>query len=62
MQPIVTQMAALAVAMLYYYWRAYNQNLQRRQHLLCQRVAFMLWCMAERLKGSDPGRPAICRG
>ncbi len=62
MQPIVTNMAALAVAMLFYIWRAYFQGQQRRHRLLCERVTFMLWIMAERIKGSDPSVPVIGRG
>lgn len=62
MQPIVANMAALAVAMLFYLWRAHFQGQQRRQRRLCERVAFMLWLMAERIKGSDLSLPVIGRG
>jgi hypothetical protein len=62
MQPIVTNLAALAVAMLFYLWRAHFQSLQRRHRRLCERVTFMLWIMAERIKGSDPSVAAIGRG
>ncbi len=61
MQPIVTNMAALAVAMLYYFWRAY-QTRQRRECVLRQRVAYMLWVMAERLETADSHRSLPCRG
>lgn len=50
MQPLVTNMAALAVAILYYLWRAHYQTRQRRQQVLCQRVAYMLWVMAEQIE------------
>ena len=55
MQPLVTNMAALAVATLYYLWRAHYQTRLRRQRVLCQRVAYMLWVMAQRVQNSDSG-------
>ncbi len=61
MQPIVTNMAALAVAMLYYLWRAYQTRL-RRECVLRQRVAYMLWVMAERVERADPHPSLPCRG
>lgn len=62
MQPIVTNMAALAVAMLFYLWRAHFQSQQRRHRRLCERITFMLWIMAERIKGSDLSLPTVGRG
>ena len=62
MQPIVSNMAALAVAMLFYVWRAHHQTRMQRQRKLCQRVAFMLWVVAEQVSGSDSGLSAVCRG
>jgi hypothetical protein len=44
MPTIVCNASALAVATLYYYWRAYRQSNEQRD--LRQRVAYMLWCMA----------------
>jgi hypothetical protein len=41
-------LAALAVAGIYYGWRAYFHTLLRRQRTLRERVAFMLWVMANR--------------
>jgi hypothetical protein len=61
MQPIVTNMAALAVAMLFYLWRAY-QTRQRREQVLRQRVAYMLWVMAERIEATDSNLSLPCRG
>ena len=55
MQPIVTNMAALAVTTLYYLWRAHYQTRLRRQRVRCQRVAYMLWVMAERFQNNDSG-------
>ena len=62
MQPIVTNLAALAVAMLYYLWRAHSQAYQRRRCLLCQRVACLLLAAADQIKNSDSGLSAACRG
>jgi hypothetical protein len=50
MQPIVANMAALAVATLYYLWRAHYQT---RQRVLRQRVAYMLWVMAQGVEEPD---------
>jgi|GEM_PF-961950 hypothetical protein len=61
MQPIMTNMAALAVALLYYFWRAHYQSQQRRRRLLCQRVAYLLWVVAGQVKNSDSGLSATCR-
>jgi hypothetical protein len=52
MQPIVANMAALAVASLYYLWRAHYQAQQRHQRL-CHRVAYMLWVAAQSFEGAD---------
>ena len=51
MQPIVTNVAALAVASLFYLWRTHHRACQQRQHLLRERVAYMLWVMAQRIDG-----------
>ena len=60
MQPIVTNIAALTVATLFYLWRAHNQT--RRQRVLRERVTYMLWMMAEQMQGCDSGLSMICRG
>jgi hypothetical protein len=50
MQPILGNLAALAVAMIFYLWRAHVQGRQlRRQRILRERVAYMLWVMADRV-------------
>ncbi|HWG42087.1 MAG TPA: hypothetical protein VN688_04825 [Gemmataceae bacterium] len=53
MQPIVANLAALAVALIYYLWRSHYQTRQRRQRILHQRVAHMLWVMAENVEEVD---------
>ncbi len=61
MQPIVANVAALAVATLYYLWRDRYHLRRRRDLVLRQRVAYMLWVMAEQVEQVDasfslPGR------
>jgi hypothetical protein len=46
MQMICCNIAALAVASIYYSWRAYSGGLLVRQRLLRDRVAFLLWMVA----------------
>jgi hypothetical protein len=54
MQEIVANVTALAVAMLYYFWRdRYQKVRQQRRRILCQRVAYLLWIMAERISDGD---------
>ena len=47
MQPIFANVAALAVALIFYTWRMLNTVQDRRKRVLCQRVAYMLWVMAD---------------
>lgn len=54
MQPIVANVAALAVATLFYLWRAHYQTRLRRLRALRRRVAYMLWVMAEQIEQPDP--------
>ncbi len=51
MQPIWCNVAALAVALIFYLWRTYRHLLLRRQRQLRERVAYMLWVMAQRAGG-----------
>jgi hypothetical protein len=46
MQTIFTSVAALAVAQIFYLWRSYQEMVLRKQRVLCERVAYMLWTMA----------------
>ncbi len=49
MLPIWGNVAALAVAMIFYTWRGYLQLRERRRRVLRERVAYMLWVMAEQV-------------
>ncbi len=46
MHPIWANVAALAVAVIYYLWRAFEDVRRRRERTLRARVAYMLWVMA----------------
>jgi hypothetical protein len=46
MQVVLCNAAALAVAGLFYYWRAYREGMVQREQALRQRVSYMLWVMA----------------
>ena len=43
---VVCAASALSVAMLFYSWRAYTERLQCREKTMRERVAYMLWVMA----------------
>jgi hypothetical protein len=60
MQPILANVAALAVASLFYLWRSHNEARQRRQRVLCQRVAYMLWVAAQ--NAEETGAPLAAAG
>jgi hypothetical protein len=44
---ISTNVAALAVAVIFYTWRGYFQIERKRRQLLRERVAFLLWAVAD---------------
>jgi hypothetical protein len=46
MQMICCNIAALAVASIFYTWRAYTGELLMRQRTLRERVALLLWVVA----------------
>jgi hypothetical protein len=46
MQAVFCNVAALAVAGMFYWWRAYHTAQEDRERSLRARVAFMLWVMA----------------
>jgi hypothetical protein len=50
MQLLITQTALMVVTALYLVWRTYDEVRTRRQQTLRQRVAYMLWVMAERVE------------
>jgi len=49
MELLCCNVAALAVALVYYTWRAYDQARAARQRLLHERVAYLLWVVADRM-------------
>jgi hypothetical protein len=57
MYPFWGNVAALAVAAIYYCWRGYHAlDLSRKQRTLRHRVAYMLWCAAQRADVPQPVR------
>jgi hypothetical protein len=47
MQAICPSVAALAVASIFYVWRAYFQSQLHQKRALSERLAYMLWVMAQ---------------
>jgi hypothetical protein len=50
MMTICCNVAALTVACLYYSWRHYAERLMHREHVLRERVTYMLWVMANQIR------------
>jgi hypothetical protein len=46
MQAVFCNVSALAVASLFYYWRAYREGTVQREQVLRERVAHLLWSVA----------------
>jgi hypothetical protein len=49
MQPYFGSVAVLAITTIYYTWRAYLQVYLFRRRNVRERIAHMLWVMAERM-------------
>ena len=54
MHAVCCNVAALAVASLYYYWRSYHAAQAAQDRTLRQRVAYMLWVMAGHADDAAP--------
>ncbi len=50
MQPIICGLATLAIANIYYAYRYYLQTQFRKERRLRERVAYMLWVAAHRIR------------
>ena len=57
MQPLLTCVPTLAVSLLYCFWQAYTLTQTRRTSLLCRRVSFLLWQVAQTIPDENPERP-----
>jgi uncharacterized membrane protein YccC len=55
MMQVVGSIAALAVAVIFYVWRAWWR---RRLRTLHDRVAYMLWVAAQKDEATQPSQPA----
>jgi hypothetical protein len=53
MQPIWLNGATFAVVLIYYVWNLHRQMLERRRRKLRERVAYMLWVMAEEIESPE---------
>jgi hypothetical protein len=60
MQLFVCTAAILAVTVIYFFWRSYDEARQRRRRALRERVAFMLWMAAE-VAEDDEVLESTCR-
>ena len=47
MQQFVCSIAILAVTIIYLFWRVYLQATHRRERLLRERIAYLLWVAAD---------------
>jgi hypothetical protein len=47
MPPIVCSVSALAVAAIFYTWRAYQDTVVQKTRVLRERVTYMLWQAAQ---------------
>jgi hypothetical protein len=59
MELLCCNAAALAVALVYYTWRAYDQARAARQRLLHERVAHLLWVVADRMDSHTNRRISV---
>lgn len=50
MQPFLVSVPTLAVSAIFCIWQAYRLRRLRRERLLRERVAYMLWVMANRVE------------
>jgi hypothetical protein len=62
MYPIVANVAALAVAALFYLWRSHYEARRQRRRLRRERVAYLLWVIAERVEEPDASLSLHGRG
>lgn len=54
-QLVFSSFGALAVAIIFYSYREYMANQMRRDRILRERVAYMLWEMAKRMDDEPVG-------
>ena len=47
MNPMLSTLPTLLVTTLYYFWHVYHREWRRRDGVLRQRVAYMLWVVAQ---------------
>jgi hypothetical protein len=50
MSALFPSVSTLAVSIIYCVWQAYRRSCDRRERTLRERVAYLLWVMAHRVK------------
>jgi hypothetical protein len=60
MYTLAVSFPAVAVSAIYCLWYAYQQNCLRRERLLCERVAYMLWVAAHLPEEPEDPVPVQC--
>ena len=55
MEPMLSALPTLMVTAVFYCWHVYRREMLRRDRVLRERVAYMLWVMAQRI--DNPSRP-----
>lgn len=54
MNALVCTIPTLAISSIYCIWQANRLRQQRRQRILCERVTYMLWVLANSLEDDEP--------
>ena len=54
MQPLLLALPTLAVSAIYCLWSAYRRRQLRRRRVLCDRLAYLLWVVAEQVPSPTP--------
>lgn len=54
MQALVCTVPTLAISTIYCLWHLQAAWLRRRERVLCDRVSYMLWVMANLVDGEKP--------
>jgi hypothetical protein len=60
MQMIAFSYPTLAVSTIYCIWLAYRRALLQRERTLCERVAYMLWVLANRMSTGSARNGNYC--
>ncbi len=53
MNPLWSSVAVLTVSALYYAWKEFHFKTRNREEVLRERVAYMLWVMADQVEEEE---------